>query len=238
MNILFQYAVKVVCGKSDGSVVAPGQYWTAINVHNPTYRRIRFRKKVAVALPHEEAGPVSDFSSAELGPDEALEIDCEDILEHAHHDWDFLKGFVVIQSRVELDIVAVYTAAGAEERVSTFHTERVPVRRLEVGLPDLLPIPDAQGDFCRPEDGQLIVTVHNQGTAAAGPSTTRVDFAGHGTVDRPTPALTPGASVNLAFAIPPGCFDPDCEFRIVVDVNDDVAESDEGNNYASGTCIG
>lgn len=239
MHIIFQYAVKFVCGKSDGRVAAPGEYWTAINVHNPTYTDIRLRKKVAIALPSEQPGPVSQFFDAKLGPDEAFEIDREDIFRHAESREDFLKGFVVIQSDVELDVVAVYTAAGNEGSIETIHTERVSPRRLEVGLPDLIPVPDANGSFCKTEDNRtLIVTVRNQGMAGAGPSTTRVDFAAHGVVDLPTPALAPGASVDLPFPIPPGCFDPDCEFRIIVDVSNNVMESDEGNNFASGTCRG
>lgn len=238
MNIIFQYAVKFVCGKSDGRVVAPGKYWTAINVHNPTYATVVFRKKLAVALPGEQPGHVSGFSDTKLGPDEALEIDCEDIFEHAESRDDFLKGFVVIQSDVELDVVAVYTAAGGDEQVEALHTERVWPRRLELGLPDLIPVPDEHGFFCRREDQSLIVTVKNQGSAGAGPSATQVDFLHHGQVVLLTPALTPGASVDLAFPIPPGCFDPDCEFKITVDVNNEVVESDEGNNFASGVCIG
>jgi subtilase family serine protease len=150
----------------------------------------------------------------------------------------FLKGFVVIESPLELDVVAVYTAAGREGFVQTLHTERVMPRRIEVGLPDLVPVPDAQGSFCKREDGTLIVTVRNQGSAGAGPSTTRVDFGAHGTIDLPTPALAAGAAVDLRFPIPPGCFDPDCEFRIIVDVTNVVVESDEGNNFASGVCLG
>jgi hypothetical protein len=239
MNIIFQYAVKFVCGQSEGRVVAPGQYWTAINVHNPTYSPIRFRKKIAIALPNEKAGPVSQFFRAKLDADEALEIDNEDIFEHAEVNADFLKGFVVIQSPVELDVVAVYTAAGVDQMVETFHTERVSARRLEIGLPDLIPVPDEQGFFCKIEDGQtLIVTVQNQGAAGAGPSATEVDFGSHGKVVKPTPALGPGASVDLEFPIPRGCFDPDCQFRITVDANNEIVESDESNNFASGTCLG
>lgn len=239
MNILFQYAAKFVCGKSDGRVVAPGNYWTAINVHNPEPDRVRFRKKVAIGLPSEKAGPVSEFFKAELGPDEALEIDREDIFRHSPLQEDFLKGFVVIESETALDVVAVYTAAGRDEAVETLHTERVPARKIKIqGLPDLIPVPDASGSFCRRQGNILTVTVRNQGTAAAGPSTTRVDFGAHGISDQPTPPLAPGASVDLTFQIPPGCFDPDCEFRIVVDVNSDVPESDESNNFASGVCIG
>ena len=235
----FQYAVKFVCGKSDGEVVAPGNYFTAINVHNPTYDGIRFRKKVAVALPGEQPGPVSNFFDAKLGPDEALEIDCQDIFKHASSDAPFLKGFVVIESDVELDVVAVYTAAGATEYIETFHTERVWPRRLETGLPDLVPVPDPTGSFCRRDNqGNLIVTVKNQGTAGAGPSVTEVDFSGFGNVSNPTPQLLPGASVDLLFPIPSGCFDPDCDFRIIVDANHQVVESNEANNTASGTCIG
>ena len=178
MNLIFQYAVKVVLGKSEGEVVAPGDYWTAINVHNPTSTTGKFRKKVAIGLPNEQPGPVSRFFEAKLGPDEALEIDRRDIFRRVDAD-RFLKGFVVIETPVELDVVAVYTAAGREGVVETLHTERVAPRRLEVGLPDLVPVPDAQGSFCKRADGNLIVTVANQGSAAAGPSTTRLRCVRH-----------------------------------------------------------
>lgn len=129
---IFQYAAKFACGKSDGEVVAPGVYFTAVNVHNPTYKPIRLAVKVAVALPGLKPGPVSRFIHAALGPDEALEIDCPDIHKLAGTK-DFLKGFVVIESEVELDVVAVYTAAGRDEQVETLHTERVPPRRRAAG---------------------------------------------------------------------------------------------------------
>jgi hypothetical protein len=235
MNIVLQYAVKVVEGRSDGNVVAPGEYWTAVNVHNPTPRTVKFRFKVAVALPRK-AGAVSAFQILRLRPDEALEIDRETVLELVNER--FVKGFVVIESPFDLDVVAVYTAMPAKG-VETIHTERVGARRIEVGLPDLVPRPDEQGSFCkRDEEGNLIVTVCNQGGAPAGPSVTQVVFPGHGTVSVPTPPLAAGACVDLKVAIPPRCFDPNCEFRIRVDVNDDVVEADETNNDASGTCEG
>jgi hypothetical protein len=162
-------------------------------------------------------------------------------MRHADTSADFLKGFVILESDVELDVVAVYTAAGASGQVETLHTERVVPRRQEVGLPDLVPVPDPQPGvgFCRRDDqGRLIVTVRNQGTSGAGPSLTEVDFFAFGTVSLLTPPLGPGASVDLLFPIPPGCFNPDCEFRITVDANNQVVESNEGNNFASGTCIG
>lgn len=134
----FQYAVKVVCAGPTGvseklGILVPGQYLTAINVHNPSNSStVSFRKKVAIALPGEQAGPVSRFFDAQLKPDEALEIDCADIYSHASFSPKqilkraLLKGFVVIESPLELDVVAVYTAGGAQ--VETLHTERVPAR--------------------------------------------------------------------------------------------------------------
>ncbi len=238
MHTRFQYAVKFICGKSNGSVVAPGNYFTAINVHNPAHTAVRFQKKVAIALPGEKAGPISKLFDAGLDADEAMEIDCPDIREHSPLQADFLKGFVVIESDAELDVVAVYTVAGQDGWIETMFMDRVPGRPFEVGLPDLIPVPDATGNFCRRKNGTLIVTVKNQGTSGAGPSSTRVDFLSYGQVTMPTPPLGPSASVDLLFPIPPNCDDPDCEFRITVDVNNDVTESNEGNNFASGACIG
>ena len=110
-----KYAVKFVCGKPDAPVVAPGLYFTAVNVHNPSGRPITFKKRISVVLPSEKAGPVSQFFTARLAPDELLEIDCPDILKHARAR-GFLKGFVVIEAPSELDIVTVYTAAGPATR--------------------------------------------------------------------------------------------------------------------------
>src|SRR5262250_1218442 len=78
-SLPYQYAVKCICGRPESRVLAPGVYFTAINVHNPQKEGLAFRKKVAIALPSEKPGPVSKFFEAKLGPDEALEIDCPDI---------------------------------------------------------------------------------------------------------------------------------------------------------------
>jgi hypothetical protein len=136
---IWQYAAKLVCGKSEGEVVAPGVYYTAVNVHNPSYGGIALRVKVAVASPGLKPGPVSQFTTRDLGPDEALEIDCNDIFNPDIFKFDpplqldFVKGFVVVESRFELDVVAVYTAAGVDAQVETLHTERVPGRRVWAG---------------------------------------------------------------------------------------------------------
>jgi hypothetical protein len=240
----FQYAVKFVCGKSPGpgqqQVVATGNYFTAINVHNPFNDTVKFRKKIAVALPNEKAGKVSPFFDVALKDDQALEIDCDDIYKHMHMNQTFLKGFVVIESKTELDVVAVYTAAGASGQVETMDVETVQPRRLSPqGSPDLIPIPDANGNFCRIDPARrLIVTVKNQGTADAGPSVTKIVFSTGGGASVPTPAIPAGGSVDVTVPIPANCFQPDCGFRITVDSTGQVSESNELNNTASGTCLG
>lgn len=126
---MVEYAVKFMCGKSEGRVAARGRYFTTINVHNPSGSGMEFRKKVAIALPGEKAGPMSDWITAKLENDEALEIDCPNIREHAPYKAEFITGFVVIQSEEELDVVAVYTVEGLFGAVKTIHTERVPARK-------------------------------------------------------------------------------------------------------------
>ncbi len=127
----FQYAAKFICGTSRGNILARGDYLTAVNVHNPTGDDIEFSKKFAIALPGQQPGQVvDDVPPTRLGSDQALEIDCQEIRERISVPPPFLKGFIIIESAVELDVVAVYTAAGTDRRqVETLHMERVPPRR-------------------------------------------------------------------------------------------------------------
>lgn len=248
----YQYAVKFVCGKSSGHVVARGKYFTAINIHNPTSNEIQYRKKIAIALPGEKTGPLSEYSIAVIGPDEALEIDCPDIYKHSRTTpCCFLKGFVIIESLVELDIVAVYTAAQKKNRVETLHMERVRPLIKRIGQPDLVPEapfpplepnnPPYPSGFCKSRR-EVVVRVKNQGTAKAGPSVTAVHFFETGTPPQlqPTSELDPGDYEDLTYLIPQGCFEGEqsCKFRITVDVNNEVAESNETNNSVEASCPG
>ena len=134
------YAVKFLCGDfrpkppqppPDGVEypVKPGNYFTAINVHNPNGTLIGFRKK-ALLLYRADKPPAPEmpqkpgnYFGVELSPDWGLEIDCTDIrakllgdLVPAH---TFIKGFVILEVRASstgepppLDVVAVYTSHG------------------------------------------------------------------------------------------------------------------------------
>lgn len=131
---LSMYAAKFVCGKADDKgIVAPGQYFTAINVHNasPVNRAI-YIKRFALALPEERPGKISDFARGILGPDEAMGIDCQNIYKHTGaNPGQFIEGYALLYSLSELDVVDIMTAGHTE--VETLHTERVPLRRFVIG---------------------------------------------------------------------------------------------------------
>jgi hypothetical protein len=127
------YAAKFVCGRTDNRIVAPGEYFTAINVHNPSpTTRAVYLKRFAIALPEERPGKISEIVSGFLGPDEAMGIDCQNIYKHTGTSpGQFLEGYALLYSLSELDVVTINTAGHSE--VETLHTERVPVRRFVIG---------------------------------------------------------------------------------------------------------
>ena len=249
----FEYAAKLICGVQRDPRdrrLAPGLYATEINVHNPHPREVRFRKKLALTYPPAEQRPgaVLPISEDGLGPDEALAVDCVDLERRLFPNGfptPYITGFVVIESEASLDVTAVYTTAavdghGRPSGHPSIDVEPVRERQREGGaaLADLVPVPDATGDYCRLQGNALVVTVRNQGPGPAGPSMTEVDFGRYGAVPLPTPALMPGAATDLFAAIPPRAFDPDLDFRITVDRGSAVTETNEGNNSATGSCIG
>ena len=147
------YSAKLICGNpgiikrpvpfadglGGGPALVPGEYLTAVNIHNPDPdNAVTFTKKVAEALPERllpEVGEVSDRVTETLGPDQALEVDCTDAFLLLGRDGgeeemvapdevrpsSFLKGFVVIETRGRpnqsppLDVVGVYTVAGPRD---------------------------------------------------------------------------------------------------------------------------
>jgi hypothetical protein len=123
-----EYAVKVVCGSPDSAQAAPGTYFTAINVYNPSRDTVRFTVRIAATSPGMRPGPVSPTFGASLGPGQALEIDCPSMFARVRtRRW--IKGFARIRSPGELDVVAVYSAAGASRLVETRDVAGVPPRR-------------------------------------------------------------------------------------------------------------
>jgi len=135
------YAVKFLCGSflpktptpiPDGveGPVKPGNYLTAINVHNPNRDTVGFRKKAVMLYradkPPEPEQPMQPgaMRDASLRDDWGLEIDCADIRSKLLGDIapaapTFIKGWVIIEiggaTKEEprpLDVTAVYTSHG------------------------------------------------------------------------------------------------------------------------------
>ncbi len=121
------YSAKIVCGTvtplrpgsiptlQDTAPVVPGLYRSAINIHNFWEKDTAFLQKVAIALPQDqERGPVTKLIGQKLGPNQAVEVDCYNIVAilqgTSSAKAEFLKGFLVIESPVELEVTAVYTA--------------------------------------------------------------------------------------------------------------------------------
>jgi len=138
-----QYVAKFVIGTSNGEVLSPGQYFTAINVHNPTGQAVTIRKRFAIALPGEKPGPISQFASTTIPPGAAIEIDTRDIHRHTNTPpGTFVKGFVVINSTGRLNVIGVYTATGTSSRIDAMFLERVPASPLAAGAAAAVAAPD------------------------------------------------------------------------------------------------
>lgn len=107
-------------------------------------------------------------------------------------------------------------------------------------IPERRPGSEGAEGFCRRDDeGNLVVRVRNQSNKdVLITTTTTVTFSGGPEMPKTTPAMPGGSFADVTFEIPSGSFDPDAEFTIKVDANDDVTESNEGNNTAKGICIG
>lgn len=127
----FQYAAKVICtsdipGTSQTSAsVLPGNYETAVNIHNPHHKPVRYRKKVAVP------GRVTDYLFDDLPPDGVSRVVCREMVQ------DFgitfihgVEGYLVIESTHSLDVTAVYTAGKTGGGVESIDVKAVTERSL------------------------------------------------------------------------------------------------------------
>ena len=126
----YQYAVKFICTSDipdtsqQSPGLLPGNYSTAVNIHNPNRETNSLRSKLAFP------GEISKWIEAGLKDDQVKQISCPDVKKYELHLIHGFEGFLVIESIYELDVVAVYTAAPLGEGVSSIDVERVPARRI------------------------------------------------------------------------------------------------------------
>ena len=162
-------------------------------------------------------------------------------------------------------MVAVYSAAGADNQVETVDVEYIRPRLTKPEKPpedtprlkpDLIPLPafappspTAPGalpqNYCYSTTGgqradAIRIRVRNQGAGNAAESITEVAFGNNGPIQVATPAIAAGAEALLDVMIPRGCFvgESSCTFKIRVDATSVLDESNEGNNDTSSHCPG
>ena len=124
----YHYMVKFVCGRQgdvalDASV-RPGDYATAINIHNFTDYRVKvYRKPALHYTPYSAAPPPYAVTGIWVRPGRVLEIDCLDIYTLTGRTvGTFVKGMMHLSMQEELRVAAVYTV-GAGEAVPSIDVE-------------------------------------------------------------------------------------------------------------------
>jgi len=132
-QVPFRYVAKFVCGKPttveiSTLAVAPGTYFTAINVHNLTSNTTAgLRKRWSFGKVNEQPGGLSQWVSASVPPGQTILIDCRELL-GAVGNPPFGEGAIEIISNVDIDVIGVYTSVGASNLVTTMTIDRAPRR--------------------------------------------------------------------------------------------------------------
>ena len=237
---VYLYSVKFVCGVvrplgpkpwlpelTDPLPVVPGVYRTAINVHNFADTPLTLTKRVTVALPQTEPrGPISETVEDILGPGEALEVDCRDVVRLLGGDAAtavFIKGFLTIESPTELEVVAVYTQEELLEqgisidvvRQQVHVIERV-VSQLPGEKPELAIEKALDGDFPIGGTGTYVITVTNDGDGTASPPIVVVDTLPFGfTFIAGSESFSPPASPPGSCTITNQVVDPSVDQQVV-----------------------
>jgi hypothetical protein len=100
--------------------IKPGNYATAINVHNPSLREtVRLYKRAVPGYPESAPAPgiSPTIQTYSLAPGYAVEVDCADIetlLGAYDPTYAFSEGFVTIYATGVLDVVGVYSSEPPE----------------------------------------------------------------------------------------------------------------------------
>lgn len=126
----YQYAVKIICIAhipgtsltSDG--LLPGVYETAVNIHNPSKKAVRVRKKLA------HSDQISGFKNSTIKPDAVERFVCRNIQDFSITFIHGFEGFLVIESSDSLDVTAVYTSGASGGSVANIDVEQIKERKI------------------------------------------------------------------------------------------------------------
>jgi hypothetical protein len=239
----FMYSIKFVCiptvGPDKESVFVPQTYTTVVNVHNLYNQSIDFSKKAVIAQSEDEQrGQISKFMNDTLKPDQALSINCKDIVSLFNNTSSSIgDGFVVLLADEKLDVSAVYTT---QNSIDVEYIQPTNISAFNK-LPDLtikilsLPVgscPTGQGS-CIYNIPLRVTNLSNEPVNTPFNITTESD---NGLLTTQTIPSIPGStSQTLTAVLGPGnsCFDPNCQVDTFVDSSNIIIESDETNNKDS-----
>ncbi len=140
----YQYAAKLLCsglGTFGDDFLATGTYRTAVNIHNPTDAEITIAHKVVIASGLDQAANDSSidvYRSVTFAPQAVASVSCFDIFgffcptpDGICFDFSALDGYLIINSPVQLDVDAIYTARHQQSEVQTMEVEKVRGRKAE-----------------------------------------------------------------------------------------------------------
>ena len=265
---VYIYPVKITCVPHFGPAspaLMPAKYRTAVNVHNPWDMPANIEKWVTLSYPQGEPSIMSEHVNEVLNPWWAFDVDCK----HMKNDFVFPlqlapnastdsatmppkvpggKGFLVIKSDRELDVVAIYTSRAETATTANGVGTSIDVEYIK---------PHKRGDSMPPSMPDLTVKIapnnesivencptastcefdvpfriSNTGPVAAGPFDLLLDADPSYSTVISYGGLAAGADINDTFRFGPGasCHDPDCTTSAKVDNSNTVPESDETNN--------
>lgn len=121
------YRAKFVCGdrppSNDFDAVAPGRYYTALNIYNPSADSVIVRTWIATTAPGFVPGTRVAGPTVTIPSRLAAEMDCGEILRASERH--FLKGFIEIRATRPVLVIGVYTVADSVRAVS-IDVERIP----------------------------------------------------------------------------------------------------------------
>lgn len=129
-----QYAAKVTCGPMQhlhsGNAFQPGDYTTAVNLHNPGAAATKFHYKFASAGIAQD-GTISQFVDSSIGADAVQVFDCA-IFSSLAKTTGPIDGFFVVETNQDLDVVSYYTMSSATKSVA-LAVNTVPARTIGAG---------------------------------------------------------------------------------------------------------
>ncbi len=130
-SLKYTYAVKFVCGEADEDApVAPGVYYTAINIYITSKRDTSIDAEVYFTYPSSTSGSDYDDIDGSHDKNTAFLVDCE-VFANLDSDSDFFEGILYIWARKPLDVMAVYTteAETGSDSAPAIHVEYIKGRK-------------------------------------------------------------------------------------------------------------